>query len=60
MNPLKRQEKIIYILTLCYMVPCGILLAFNSLFSLFQTTYMELYQEIEKPLYKQDSPVFLL
>ena len=60
MNPLHKTERIIYILTLCYMIPCGILLAFNTVFSLFQTTYMELYQEIEKPLYKADSPVFLL
>lgn len=60
MNSLSGREKIIYILTLCYMIPCGILLAFNAVFSLFQTTYMELYQEIEKPLYKADSPVFLL
>lgn len=60
MNSLSRREKIIYILTLCYMIPCGILLAFNTVFSLFQTTYMELYQEIEKPLYKPDSPAFLL
>lgn len=60
MNSLTKREQIIYILTLCYVIPAGILLIFNTLFSLFQTTYMELYQEIEKPLYKQDSPAFLL
>lgn len=60
MNALTKREKITYILILCYVIPAGILLTLNTLFSLFQTTYMELYQEIEKPLYKQDSPVFLL
>lgn len=54
------KERIVYLLTLCYMIPAGILLTFNTLFSLFQTTYMELYQDTEKPLYKADSPILLL
>lgn len=60
MNSTPLKERIIYLLTLCYMIPAGILLAFNTLFSMFQTTYMELYQETEKPLYKADSPILLL
>lgn len=60
MDPLTKKTRIVYILTLCYMIPAGIFLAGNALFSLFQTTYMELYQEVEKPLYKSDSPVILL
>lgn len=54
------KERFISILTLCYMIPAGIILMFNTLFSLSQTTYMELYQDTEKPLYKADSPVLLL
>lgn len=55
-----KKEFIIYILTLCYMIPFGILLLANTAFSLFQTTYMELYLDTEKPLYKADSPLLLL
>lgn len=60
MHPITKKERFIYFLTLCYMIPAGILLAFNTLFSLFQTTYMELYQDTEKPLYKADFPLLLL
>lgn len=60
MQPITKKERFIYILTLCYMIPAGILLTCNTLFSLFQTTYMELYQDTEKPLYKADFPIFLL
>lgn len=42
------------------MIPFGIMVVFNALFSLFQTTYMELYQDTEKPLYKADQPLLLL
>ncbi len=55
-----QKEKIIYILTLIYLLPFFILITANMLFSLFQTTYMELYQDTEKPLYKADSPLLLL
>ena len=54
------KERFISILTLCYMIPAGIILMFNTLFFFLQTTYMELYQDTEKPLYKADSPVLLL
>lgn len=60
MNKSGRKENIVYILTLFYMIPLGVILVVNTLVSLFQTTYMELYQDIEKPLYKADSPLFLL
>lgn len=60
MNFSNHKERFVYILTLCFMLPAGILLFFNMLFSLFQTTYMELYQDTEKPLYKPDSPIILL
>lgn len=55
-----KLERIPYRLTLCYMIPLAIMVVFNTLFSLFQTTYMELYQDTEKPLYKADSPLLLL
>lgn len=54
------QKNSIAILTLIYLLPFFILITANMLFSLFQTTYMELYQDTEKPLYKADSPIFLL
>ena len=60
MHPLTKKERIIYLLTLCYLIPAGLLLTFNMFFSLFQTTYMELYEYTEKPLYKADSPFLLL
>lgn len=60
MHLLTPKERIIYLLTLCYLIPAGVLLTFNMLLSLFQTTYMELYQYTEKPLYKADSPFLLL
>ena len=60
MNSTPLKERIICLLTLCFMIPAGVLLAFNALFSMFQTTYMELYQDTEKPLYKADSPALLL
>ena len=60
MHPMTKKERIIYLLTLCYMIPAGVLLIFNTLFSMLQTTYMELYQDTEKPLYKADSPALLL
>lgn len=55
-----KKENLIYLLTLFYMIPTAVLLTANMLFSLFQTTYMELYQDTEKPLYKADSPFLLL
>ena len=60
MKNLISKDFIIRISILCYMIPLGIILVFNALFSLFQTTYMELYLDTEKPLYKADSPLFLL
>lgn len=42
------------------MIPAGVILTFNTLFSMLQTTYMELYLDTEKPLYKADSPALLL
>ena len=55
-----KKDTLIYILTLCYMIPLTGFLAANTLFSLTQTTYMELYLETEKPLYKADSPLILI
>ncbi|MCM1135706.1 MAG: hypothetical protein NC400_09040 [Clostridium sp.] len=60
MNSLTGKERIVHSLILCYLIPAGLLLAANAFFSLFQTTYMELYQDVEKPLYKPDFPVLLL
>lgn len=60
MQEKNKRETIVSILTLCYIIPAGILLCANAFFSLFQTTYMELYQDTEKPLYKADSPLLLL
>lgn len=53
-------ENLIHILTLFYILPLAFFLIANTLFSLTQTTYMELYLDTEKPLYKADSPLFLL
>lgn len=60
MNPLKKTDKFVYILTLIYIVPFSIILIINFFCSMFQTTYMELYQDVEKPLYKSDHPMILL
>lgn len=60
LKSMTKKEKIIYLLTLVYLLPFSILITANMLFSMFQTTYMELYQDTEKPLYKADSPLFLL
>lgn len=60
LKSMTKKEKLIYALTLIYMVPFFVLITANMFFSLFQTTYMELYQDTEKPLYKADSPIFLL
>ena len=55
-----KKEFFITILTLVYLVPFFVLISANMLFSLFQTTYMELYQDTEKPLYTADSPLLLI
>lgn len=57
---MNKKEKGIYFLRLIYLLPFLILITANMIFSLFQTTYMELYLETEKPLYKNDSPLVLL
>lgn len=54
------KEKMIYLLTLVYLLPFFILIAANMLFSMFQTTYMDLYLDTEKPLYKSDHPILLI
>lgn len=60
MKQSSKKDFLIYITTLVYLLPFFILVTANMLFSLFQTTYMELYQDTEKPLYKADSPLLLL
>jgi len=60
MNVNNKKDFFISTLTLVYLVPFFVLISANMLFSLFQTTYMELYQDTEKPLYKADSPFMLL
>lgn len=60
MNCMNKKEFFIYLLTLFYIIPFGIIVTCNMFFSLFQTTYMELYLDTEKPLYKADSPLLLL
>lgn len=60
MRQADKKERFIYILTLFYMVPLAVFLVANTFFSLTQTTYMELYLDVEKPLYKADSPLILL
>ena len=56
----KKRSRIVTILTYLYLVPlfCCYLAAF--LFGWFQTAYMELYQEIEFPIYESDHPLLLL
>lgn len=60
MNTFKKSEKIVYLLTLIYIIPFSVILIANTFCSLFQTTYMDLYQDVEKPLYKADHPVILI
>lgn len=56
----KKGTTLVYILTLFYMIPLSLIFIVNILTSMFQTTYMELYLDIEKPFYKSDNPVILL
>lgn len=56
----KKGTTLVYILTLFYMIPLSIIFIVNILTSMFQTTYMELYLDTEKPRYKSDNPVILL
>lgn len=60
LKSMTKKDKFIYLLTLVYLIPFFVLVTANMLFSMFQTTYMELYQDTEKPLYKADSPLLLL
>lgn len=60
MHSTNKKDFIIYILTLFYLIPFAGLIIVNTLCSLTQTTYMELYLDTEKPLYKSDSPLILL
>lgn len=60
MSSSKKIDKFIHILTLIYIAPLSVIFIINSFCSLFQTTYMDLYQDIEKPLYKSDHPAILL
>lgn len=60
LKSMTKKEIIVYILTLIYSFPFFVLITANMFFSLFQTTYMELYLDTEKPLYKPDSPTILL
>lgn len=60
LKSMTKKDKFIYLLTLVYLIPFFVLVTANMLFSMFQTTYMELYQDTEKPLYKEDSPLLLL
>lgn len=60
MRSFNKKNLIIYLLTLCYLIPFSCLIIVNTLCSLTQTTYMELYLDTEKPLYKADSPFILL
>lgn len=55
-----KKDFIIYLLTLVYMIPFFVFVCTNMFFSLFQTTYMDLYLDTEKPLYKADHPLLLL
>ncbi len=56
----KKGTTLVYILTLFYMIPLSIIFIVNMLTSMFQTTYMELYLDTEKPRYKSDNPVILI
>lgn len=46
-------------LTYFYLIPTGLVLLVASIFSLFKTTYFELYMVNEVPSYKSDHPVLL-
>lgn len=57
---MNKKEALVHILMLFYMIPLGIILTVNMFSSMFQTTYMELYLDTEKPSYKGDSPILIL
>lgn len=60
LQPMSKKDNTIYFLRLIYLLPFLILIIGNALCSLLQTTYMELYLDTEKPLYKSDFPLVLL
>lgn len=55
-----KQQKIIKILTLFYLIPFAIMIAFNTVNSILRTTYFDLYQVMETARYKWDNPLILL
>ncbi len=57
---MEKRMRFTQLLTLIYTIPFFVFISANTLFSLTQTTYMELYLETENPLYKSDSPFLLL
>lgn len=60
MNSKKTENFFINICTIIFMAFFSVFVIVNALCSLFQTAYMELYLDTEKPLYKADSPLLLI
>lgn len=55
-----KQQKVIKILTLFYLIPFAVMILFNTVNSLLRTTYFDLYQVMETARYKWDNPFILL
>lgn len=55
-----QYSKPVKVLMYCFLIPFTIIITANLFFSLFQTTYTELNQSAEIPLYKKDNPLLLL
>lgn len=55
-----KEQKIVKCLTLFYLIPFAVMVAFNTINSLLRTTYFDLYQVMETARYKWDKPLILL
>ena len=55
-----KEQKIIKILTLFYLIPFALMIVCNTVNSLLRTTYFDLYQVMETARYKWDNPLTVL
>lgn len=55
-----KEVKLVKILTYIYWLPFSAVVLFNTINSLFRTTYFDLYQYTEIAKYKWDHPIFIL
>ncbi len=55
-----KQQRLIKVLTYCYLIPLAIMVIFNTVNSLLRITYFELYKDMETAKYKWDNPLLIL